>query len=45
MDILINNAGTNKPEAIDAITDEAWDDVLEINLSSVMALTRPWCRR
>jgi NAD(P)-dependent dehydrogenase (short-subunit alcohol dehydrogenase family) len=40
IDILINNAGTNKPEAIDAITDEAWDEVLEINLSSVMALTR-----
>jgi NAD(P)-dependent dehydrogenase (short-subunit alcohol dehydrogenase family) len=40
IDVLINNAGTNKPEAIDAITDEAWDEVLEINLSSVMALTR-----
>jgi NAD(P)-dependent dehydrogenase (short-subunit alcohol dehydrogenase family) len=40
IDILINNAGTNQPEAIDAITDEAWDRVLEINLSSVMALTR-----
>ena len=39
VDILINNAGTNKPEAIDAVTDEAWDEVLEINLSSVMALT------
>jgi NAD(P)-dependent dehydrogenase (short-subunit alcohol dehydrogenase family) len=40
IDVLINNAGTNKPEAIDAVTDEAWDEVLEINLSSVMALTR-----
>jgi NAD(P)-dependent dehydrogenase (short-subunit alcohol dehydrogenase family) len=40
VDILINNAGTNKPEAIDAITDETWDRVLELNLSSVMALTR-----
>jgi NAD(P)-dependent dehydrogenase (short-subunit alcohol dehydrogenase family) len=40
IDILINNAGTNKPQAIDAITDEVWDDVLEINLSSVMVLTR-----
>ena len=40
VDILINNAGTNKPEAIDAISDEAWDEVLEINLSSVMVLTR-----
>jgi NAD(P)-dependent dehydrogenase (short-subunit alcohol dehydrogenase family) len=40
VDILINNAGTNKPQAIDEITDEAWNEVLEINLSSVMALTR-----
>jgi NAD(P)-dependent dehydrogenase (short-subunit alcohol dehydrogenase family) len=40
VDILINNAGTNKPQAIDEITDETWNEVLEINLSSVMALTR-----
>jgi NAD(P)-dependent dehydrogenase (short-subunit alcohol dehydrogenase family) len=40
IDIVINNAGTNKPQAIDVITDEVWDDVLEINLSSVMVLTR-----
>jgi NAD(P)-dependent dehydrogenase (short-subunit alcohol dehydrogenase family) len=40
VDILVNNAGTNKPQPIDAITDDVWDEVLEINLSSVMALTR-----
>jgi NAD(P)-dependent dehydrogenase (short-subunit alcohol dehydrogenase family) len=40
VDILINNAGTNKPQPIDAISDDVWDNVLEINLSSVMALTR-----
>jgi NAD(P)-dependent dehydrogenase (short-subunit alcohol dehydrogenase family) len=40
IDILINNAGTNKPEAIDVITDQAWDEVMEINLHSVMVLTR-----
>jgi NAD(P)-dependent dehydrogenase (short-subunit alcohol dehydrogenase family) len=40
VDILINNAGTNKPQAIDAITDEAFDEVLEINLNAVMALSR-----
>lgn len=40
VDILVNNAGTNDPQPIDAITDEAWDRVVEINLSSVMALTR-----
>src|SRR5436305_10263522 len=40
VDILINNAGTNIPQAIDAVTDADWDRVLELNLSSVMALTR-----
>jgi len=40
VDILINNAGSNNPQAIDAITDEAWDDLIELNLTSVMALTR-----
>lgn len=40
IDILINNAGTNTPQPIDEIKDEDWDRVLEINLSSVMALTR-----
>src|SRR5205085_2395431 len=40
IDILVNNAGTNVPQTIDAITDDVWDRVLEINLSSIMALTR-----
>lgn len=40
VDILINNAGTNQPQAIEEITDEAWDRIVEINLSSCMALSR-----
>src|SRR5947209_6239141 len=40
VDILVNNAGTNVPQAIDAIRDDTWDQVVEVNLSSVMALTR-----
>jgi NAD(P)-dependent dehydrogenase (short-subunit alcohol dehydrogenase family) len=40
VDILVNNAGTNKPQSIDVITDQVWDEVLEINLSSIMVLTR-----
>src|SRR5713226_115995 len=38
VDVLVNNAGTNKPQAIDAIADADWDNVLEINLNSVMVL-------
>ncbi len=40
VDILINNAGTNKPQPLEQIRDEDWDAILEINLSSIMALTR-----
>jgi NAD(P)-dependent dehydrogenase (short-subunit alcohol dehydrogenase family) len=40
VDILVNNAGTNVPQPIDEVTDETWDRVVEINLNSVMALTR-----
>jgi NAD(P)-dependent dehydrogenase (short-subunit alcohol dehydrogenase family) len=40
VDILVNNAGMNAPQSIDEITDETWDRVVEVNLTSVMALTR-----
>ncbi len=40
VDILINNAGSNQPQAIDEITDEAWDRIIELNLTSCMSLTR-----
>ncbi len=40
VDILVNNAGSNKPQAIDKITDEDWDRIVELNLSSCMALAR-----
>ncbi|MFN4259887.1 MAG: SDR family NAD(P)-dependent oxidoreductase [Gemmataceae bacterium] len=40
IDILINNAGTNVPQPIDQIRDEDWDRVMEINLHSIMILTR-----
>lgn len=40
VDILVNNAGSNTKQAIDKITDEAWDRIVELNLSSCMALSR-----
>jgi NAD(P)-dependent dehydrogenase (short-subunit alcohol dehydrogenase family) len=40
VDVLINNAGTNVPQAVDEITDTEWDRIMEINLNSVMGLTR-----
>ena len=40
IDILVNNAGSNHPQLIDAIEDDAWDEIVQLNLSSCMALTR-----
>jgi gluconate 5-dehydrogenase len=40
VDILVNNAGSNTPQPIDQIQDEDWDRILELNLSSIMVLTR-----
>ena len=40
VDILVNNAGFNVPQPIDQIRDEDWDRLVELNLTSCMALTR-----
>ncbi|MGQ0634702.1 MAG: SDR family NAD(P)-dependent oxidoreductase [Planctomycetaceae bacterium] len=40
VDVLVNNAGGNVPQAIDQITDETWDQFIELNLTSCMILTR-----
>jgi NAD(P)-dependent dehydrogenase (short-subunit alcohol dehydrogenase family) len=40
VDVLVNNAGTNRPQPVEDIEDRDWDEVFEINLGSVMALTR-----
>ena len=40
VDILVNNAGANLPQAIDSIRDEDWDRLVELNLTSCMALSR-----
>jgi NAD(P)-dependent dehydrogenase (short-subunit alcohol dehydrogenase family) len=40
VDILVNNAGSNTPQPADEITDANWDNLLELNLSSIMVLTR-----
>lgn len=40
VDILVNNAGSNVPQPIDEVTDEAWDRLVELNLTSCMALSR-----
>jgi NAD(P)-dependent dehydrogenase (short-subunit alcohol dehydrogenase family) len=40
VDVLVNNAGSNTPQRVDQITDAAWDQIIELNLSGIMQLTR-----
>jgi NAD(P)-dependent dehydrogenase (short-subunit alcohol dehydrogenase family) len=40
VDILVNNAGSNTPQPVEQIRDEDWDRLVELNLSTGMALTR-----
>jgi NAD(P)-dependent dehydrogenase (short-subunit alcohol dehydrogenase family) len=40
VDILVNNAGNNRPQPIHEVTDEVWDELVELNLTSCMELTR-----
>jgi 3-oxoacyl-[acyl-carrier protein] reductase len=39
-DVLFNNAGSNKPQALMDTTDETWDNIVELNLTSCMLLSR-----
>jgi NAD(P)-dependent dehydrogenase (short-subunit alcohol dehydrogenase family) len=40
IDILVNNAGSNVPQTVEDMSDEKWDEILELNLSSCMSLSR-----
>jgi len=40
VDIVVNNAGWNVPQAIDEIRDDDWQHLIELNLNSAMAMTR-----
>ncbi|HEX6101181.1 MAG TPA: SDR family oxidoreductase [Thermoanaerobaculia bacterium] len=44
-DILVNNAGIIRRADLVDYTDEDWDDVIEVNLRSVFALSRDFARR
>jgi len=40
VDILVSNAGWNIPQPIEAVRDEDWDALVELNLTSSMVLSR-----
>lgn len=40
LDILVNNAGITKDNLFMRMSDEEWDDVIQVNLSSTFAIVR-----
>jgi 3-oxoacyl-[acyl-carrier protein] reductase len=40
VDVLVNNAGVNRPCDFDRITDEDWDEVLAVNLRGPFVVTQ-----
>ncbi len=40
IDILVNNAGVDIPQLTEAITDAAWSQQLDVNLTGAMRITR-----
>jgi 3-oxoacyl-[acyl-carrier protein] reductase len=40
IDILINNAGISRPQAIEEITEQDWDNLIDVNLKSCFLVTQ-----
>jgi 3-oxoacyl-[acyl-carrier protein] reductase len=40
VDVLVHNAGINKPEDFDKITDNDWDDIIGVNLKGPFIVTQ-----
>ncbi len=40
LDVLVNNAGINKPTDFDEITDDDWDEILGVNLKGPFVVTQ-----
>jgi 3-oxoacyl-[acyl-carrier protein] reductase len=38
--ILVNNAGITRPQTLEEITEESWDNILAVNLKSVFLVTQ-----
>lgn len=38
--ILVNNAGVTRPQPIDEITEQDWDDIVAVNLKSMFLVTQ-----
>lgn len=41
IDILVNNAAVNKPDNFATTTDRSWDEIINTNVGSLFAVTKP----
>lgn len=41
IDVLINNAAINKPDNFATTTDKSWDTIIDTNVNSLFAVTKP----
>ena len=41
VDVLVNNAAINKPDNFATTTDRSWDHVIDTNVNSLFAVTKP----
>jgi NAD(P)-dependent dehydrogenase (short-subunit alcohol dehydrogenase family) len=44
VDVLVNNAGRATFESIDQMSEASWNEIIQINLSSVFLMTQACCR-
>jgi 3-oxoacyl-[acyl-carrier protein] reductase len=42
IDVLVNNAAVNKPDNFATTTDKSWDWVIDTNVNSLFAVTKPF---
>ncbi len=40
IEVLVNNAGITRPQPLDEVTEQDWDEVLTVNLKSVFLVTQ-----
>jgi len=45
IDILVNNAAVNKPDNFATTTDKSWDWVIDTNVNSLFAVTKPFYKQ
>lgn len=45
IDVLVNNAAVNKPDNFATTTDKSWDWVIDTNVNSLFAVTKPFYKQ